>query len=119
MQTEVVVSILVALAVSGILPLIAGIMRAYPPPRDVPHHYYGYRTPRSRSSPAMWNAAQDISGRWMWRLGWAQFAVVLLMCPFVNGEWLVMLAAGAMVAAVIAMMIITEVSLRRLKTQGR
>ncbi len=60
---ELRVDFVIAL-LDGIVYVIAGIISAKWPPKDI-NGWYGYRTPRSMKSPEAWEFAQPYSARSM------------------------------------------------------
>lgn len=72
--------VLMPLLVSPVL-VVAGLFLLYAPPKKI-NHYYGYRTKRSKQSPAAWDFAQPLAGKQMVALGAAYICTSLLELVF-------------------------------------
>lgn len=75
---------------------------------------YGYRTPASMRNQDTWKEANEYSAKWGVRLMWAVLGFVQIPTfLFMKMEESIMVSSGALVVAVVAVIVMTEVHLRK------
>jgi uncharacterized membrane protein len=75
---------------------------------------YGYRTPASMRNQDTWKEANEYSAKWGVRLVWGVLGFIQIPTfLFMKMEESIMISSGALVVAVVAVIIMTEIRLRK------